>query len=1054
MGRVLSSAERRLLEGVVVEAREVVEAACASRVELLGVGAERVPEVLSESDRVLRRGLRARARQLGSVEALVAEAGFEHWHRMLFARFLADNELLVDDIAGQPVSVDELAEVAAELGEPDQWEVAARFASAMLPGIFRMDDPVLAMRLPVETRQRLEDLLGSLPAEVLRADDALGWVYQYWQSRRKDEVNRSERKIGGADLSPVTQLFTEDYMVRFLLENSLGAWWAARHPESPLVSGWEFLRVTDEGTPAAGSFEEWPQRTAEVTVMDPCCGSGHFLVAAFGMLWRMRAEEEGLDPVAAQDAVLRENLFGLELDPRCTQIAAFALALEAWKSGGYRVLPVPQVACSGIPARAPLSEWTVLANGDERVEAALARLHSLFVNADTLGSLIDPVRAAEDAGLESVDWHQVAPLVGQALTAEAGKHGDDPAAAVFGEAAAGIARAADYLSGDFTLVATNPPYLGLGRQSPSLASYLLQHLPHSKNDLATAILERWSGNRASQTAVLVSPQTPLFLKSYRTFRQDLVENLSIHLVARLGAGAFQAISGEVVQSALLILSRGQDREIHSLYLDLSSTKGPDGKAQSLVSEPFSTSRQAKIRSVPNFVLAPVADAGHPLLAAYVEAHYGSKPGQTTRVRREFWELPGISLPWQRLESGPDGEHLFSGKRQIILAPKEAWARGVHEFGIRGSHAWGKKGVIVARMSDLPAGIYCGEIFDDNSYALIPRDSNHLPAVLEFLTSSEYVSEVRQRNQKLGVDTDSMVNIPFDIERWQSVAAREYPKGVPEPFSPDATQWLFKGQPVGSDQPLHVAVARLLGFSWPDQVPDMLDGLADDDGVVCLPPVGGELPAADRLLGLLSAAWGHEWSPAVLDQLLTQVGARAGRAGLEAWLRNGFFKDHIKVFGNRPFIWQVWDGTPDGFSALVNYHRLDRRLLERLTYDYLGSWWMGRVRDDVAREVPGAAKRLAAAEDLQRKLRLILEGEPPYDIFVRWKDLAEQPIGWDPDLDDGVRLNIRPFMTADILRVKPNIKWTKDRGKNPDGSERLNDLHYTTDEKHTARGATA
>ena len=182
--------------------------------------------------------------------------------------------------------------------------------------------------------------------------------------------------------------------------------------------------------PAAGSFEEWPATAAEVTVMDPCCGSGHFLVAAFGMLWRMRAEEEGLEAAAAQDAVLRENLFGLELDPRCTQIAAFALALEAWKSGGYRMLPVPQVACSGIPARAPLSEWTVLAGGDERVESALARLHSLFVNADTLGSLIDPVRAAEDAGLESVDWHQVAPLVQQALTAEAQKAGDDPAAAV------------------------------------------------------------------------------------------------------------------------------------------------------------------------------------------------------------------------------------------------------------------------------------------------------------------------------------------------------------------------------------------------------------------------------------------------------------------------------------------------------------------------------------------------------------------------------------------------------------------------------------------------
>ena len=80
----------------------------------------------------------------------------------------------------------------------------------------------------------------------------------------------------------------------------------------------------------------------------------------------------------------------------------------------------------------------------------------------------------------------------------------------------------------------------------------------------------------------------------------------------------------------------------------------------------------------------------------------------------------------------------------------------------------------------------------------------------------------------------------------------------------------------------------------------------------------------------------------------------------------------------------------------------------------------------------------------------MEGEPPYDIYVRWKSLAEQPIGWDPDLNDGVRLNIRPFVEAGVLRSKFNVKWDKDRGKNPDGSERHNDLHYTLADKEAAR----
>ena len=98
--------------------------------------------------------------------------------------------------------------------------------------------------------------------------------------------------------------------------------------------------------------------------MDPCCGSGHFLVAAFEMLRDMRMEEEGLSETQAADAVLRDNIFGLEIDSRCTQIAAFALAFAAWKVGGYRQLPVPNIACSGIAVTGQLETWTKLAGDD------------------------------------------------------------------------------------------------------------------------------------------------------------------------------------------------------------------------------------------------------------------------------------------------------------------------------------------------------------------------------------------------------------------------------------------------------------------------------------------------------------------------------------------------------------------------------------------------------------------------------------------------------------------------------------------------------------------
>jgi hypothetical protein len=233
---------------------------------------------------------------------------------------------------------------------------------------------------------------------------------------------------------------------------------------------------------------------------------------------------------------------------------------------------------------------------------------------------------------------------------------------------------------------------------------------------------------------------------------------------------------------------------------------------------------------------------------------------------------------------------------------------------------------------------------------------------------------------------------------------------------------------------------------------------------------GEAPAADRLRALLASAFGSEWSAAKLAELL------GDSESLECWLRDQFFAEHCHLFDHRPFIWHVWDGRKDGFHALVNYHRLvapggeGRKTLEKLIYTVLGDW-ITRQNAEVASGVDGADARLSAALHLQRELEKILLGERPYDLFVRWKPIHEQPIGWEPDLNDGVRLNLRPWLTAQpyrparkgssILRITPNVKYGKDRGKDPlrdkddfpwcaDSGERNNEIHLSLDEKRAAR----
>jgi hypothetical protein len=204
--------------------------------------------------------------------------------------------------------------------------------------------------------------------------------------------------------------------------------------------------------------------------MDPCCGSGHFLIVAFEMLRRMRMEAEGLTPAQAGDAVVRDNLFGLEIDARCTQIAAFALALQAWKAGGYRELPIPNIACSGITAKGRLEDWKKLAKGDELLERSLERLHALFGDAGDLGSLIDPLQETSSE-LMVAQFDEVAPLLEEALSREVAS---DPSGAVFGTAVIGALRAVRLLARHYTLVTTNPPFLGRGKQDDQLMRHCSQ----------------------------------------------------------------------------------------------------------------------------------------------------------------------------------------------------------------------------------------------------------------------------------------------------------------------------------------------------------------------------------------------------------------------------------------------------------------------------------------------------------------------------------------------------------------------------------------------------
>lgn len=1174
----LTTELRRLLETTIRDARRVVEPGARKALEALAVDRPEPHPSMPPDDRALRTRLRAHGRQLGDrrdretraqeIQRLAHEVAYEHWHRMLFARFLAENQLLIDPESGVAISMAECEDLARDRGE-DPWVFAGRAAARMLPRIFRPDDPSLEVMLAPEIRQALEGLLSELPAAIFTADDALGWTYQFWQAERKKEVDAAVKtgvKVGADQIPPKTQLFTEHYMVQFLFHNTIGAWRAgkvlATRPELAASAeseehvrdavrlgpqgGYEFaylrfvreLRAGDEEgeptgpwRPAAGGFDGWPRRAADLRVLDPCCGSGHFLVESLELLVRLRMEEEGLPLEDALRAVIAENLFGLEIDPRCTQIAAFNLALAAWKLTRRPIeLPQPRIACTGLGVIGSKDSWASLAPDDHNLRLAMGWLHDEFGNARELGSLFDPSRSP---AAKLVSWRELQPILDQALAREDVRR--DPEQVEAGVAAQGLARAAELLGGTYTLVVTNVPYLGRGNQTNALKSFAEKCHHDAKADLATVFVSRvfgWLGRNGTQA--VVSPQNWLFLASYKKLRERLLAHSTWNVIARLGSGAFETVKGEVVNVALSVLSAnapGNVSEMAILDASVGSDRKPavaEEKARLLSAVAVAALPQGEHLRAPDarIVLEPYNH--EPLLEEHAESYWGHGTGDRSRFVRTYWEIHHVGEAWALCQGSVTQSREFAGRENVVLWEAndptlirlaEQLRKIEHHSGIRptrGHEAWSKSGVAVSLMNSLAATIYSGEIFDANCAAVVPKDPKDLAAVWAFCTSSEFLSEIRRIDQKLNIMNLTVLKVPFELERWRAEARLMYPCGLPDPQSDDPTQWLFHGHPARA-QPgtaLQVAAARLLGYRWPpERDAEMrlsteardwvtrcrdLDAFSDKDGIVPLGALRGESGAADRLRTLLAVAFGPEWSAVKERELLAAAAEGATpAASLEEWLRDRFFEEHCRLFHHAPFVWHVWDGRKDGFHALVNYHRLagpngeGRRTLEALTYSYLGDWIL-RQQAEQREGREGADGRVAAALDLQAQLVRILEGEPPCDIFVRWKALHQQPIGWEPDLDDGVRLNIRPFLSAElrtggrkgagILRWKPNVKWTKDRGQEPqslrpkddfpwfwsaegDGTiaartdfmggasfdgNRWNDLHYTNATKQAAR----
>ena len=385
------------------------------------------------------------------------------------------------------------------------------------------------------------DELGHMDVEVI------GWLYQFYIAARKKEINDAGVKIDKDKLAPVTQLFTPHWVVRYLVENTLGKQWLRAHPDSALREQFEYLVTPAEGQEDQGLAIANPK---DFRVIDPACGSGHMLTYAFDVLWEMYVEA-GYPTRRIARLILEKNLHGADVDGRAAQLASFALTMKAvehdarflerieresqrdgetlWR--GPRIIHVESVHLD------ELSPAEIADASGDRVSLGVSQLIEQLRYADTYGSLI---RVPEGA---SALFREIARRIvaGERQQLLGGTDSEE------------WLRAADMCEiledGRYTTLIANPPYLGMRKAKDPLKRYAKKFYKRGAPDLCTMFIERAASLAQRRGGIgMITMHAWMFLSSYRDLRPWILSAMSIESMAHLGTSAFDSIDGEVVQT--------------------------------------------------------------------------------------------------------------------------------------------------------------------------------------------------------------------------------------------------------------------------------------------------------------------------------------------------------------------------------------------------------------------------------------------------------------------------------------------------------------------------
>ena len=464
---------------------------------------------------------------------------------------------------------------------PQMFEPISDYTELLFPDGLLREDSVLAM-------------LAAVDAENWADIQVIGWLYQYYNTELKNEtfeLLKKNVKITKERIGAATQLFTPEWIVRYMVENSLGRLWLEGHDDPALRRRWRYYMDEAEQEPQVAAqlaqirAQESRIQPEEIRLLDPCMGSGHILVYAFDVLMEIY-RTQGYTDRDAVSAIIENNLYGLDIDDRAAQLAYFALMMKACEHDrrflrrGVQPHVCAVAEWNGNPNDSPA--WS---DGQRR---AARMLRETFRDAKEYGSILSIPKPLADA-LDALGENPF---------------GGETALGVDAENLQRLAAQAKIMARKYDVVVTNPPYMGSSGMGARLAEFVKKQYPDSKSDLFAVFMERGREyTKANGYLAMITQHAWMFLSSFEKLRAKLMELDTVNM-AHLGARAFEEIGGEVVQTTAFVM---QNRHVHGfkgMYARLIEPTTQDGKEEMFLDgQNRFSARQDNFEKIPG---APVA----------------------------------------------------------------------------------------------------------------------------------------------------------------------------------------------------------------------------------------------------------------------------------------------------------------------------------------------------------------------------------------------------------------------------------------------------------------